>query len=169
MRPIIRAMISRADARLLFDRLTAVKARHLVMIEGEVRYARSPFPYDKRFFKHLRKDQVPRFLRCLTDPEKLPTRVFELGELWAIQNRVDLDKVEALQNSPTPSLPVVVKTDEHLYIVDGLHRMSADWLSDRDAVVAHYCDLTEKTQRVEAVPGSGKFNVAEERAREASV
>jgi hypothetical protein len=152
-------MLSASEARYLLTLLS--KGRSLVMIDA--RYARSPFPYDKKFFDRLRKDQVPRFLRCLTDPQKLPQRVFDLDQLWTLQDRVDVAKVEAIRSSPTIKPPVVVKTRDHFYIVDGLHRMSVDWLDHREEVVAHYCDLSDKTNDVEPVPGAGKFDKTEER------
>lgn len=154
-------MLSQTEARHYLGVLT--KARRLVMIDEG--YAHSPFPYDKNFLGDLRKDQVPRFLRCLTDPQKLPPKVFRLDDLWCIQNRVEMTKVESIMNSAPLGMPTVVKTDEHHYIVDGLHRLSADWLMYREETACNYCDLTEKTHRVEPVPGAGRFDSAEERAR----
>jgi hypothetical protein len=146
--------------------LALVKSRHLVVYEDDKDYARSPFPYDKHFFDELRKDQVPRFLRCVSDPWKLPVQFMALDKLVALQNRVKIEKVEAIRDNPCPNLPVVVRIrkDGPDWIADGLHRLSADWLDHRDPTPVRYADLSEKTMDIEPVPGAGKFESAEERA-----
>lgn len=146
--------------------LALIKSRHLVVFDDDKDYAHSPFPYNKHFFKELRKDQVPRFLRCISDPWKLPVIFMPLDKLVALQNRVKIEKVEAIRSNPTGSCPVVVrlKKDGVDWIADGLHRLSADWLDHRDPVPVRYVDLSEKTMDIEPIPGAGKFEAAEERA-----
>lgn len=154
--------LTRAQALFYLD---MIKARSLVMLDDK--RAHSPFPYDKRFFDKLRPDQVPRFLRCITDPQKLPLRYFKLSELSALQNRVDIDKVESIRMARhSLKAPVVVKIreDRGWTIADGLHRTTADWLDYEDYVEFHYADLSEKEQAVEPVAGAGKFNTARDHA-----
>jgi hypothetical protein len=145
--------------------LALIKSRHLVMFDHDKDYAHSPFPYDKRFFKELRKDQVPRFLRCLTDPWKLPLQYMQMDKLVALQNRVKLEKVEAIRSNPTQREAVVVRIrkDGPDTIADGLHRMSADWLDHLDEVAVRYADLSDKLMTVEPVPGAGKFDSAQDK------
>lgn len=129
------------------------------MMPDDEKRAFSPFPYDKKFFKRLRPDQVPRFLRCISDPWKLPKRWIKLDSLSALQDRVDVGKVETIRGLPGLRPPVVVRIrkDDPNTIADGLHRCSADWLDKRDNIVVHYCDLSEKEGTVEPMPGAGKF------------
>lgn len=148
-------LVTPAQARQM---LVFLKARSLVMMDDN--HAHSPFPYDKRFFDKLRPDQVPRFLRCITDPWKLPTRWMNLKELSALQDRVDVNKVEAIRNTSGLKAPVVVRIRKHGHdtIADGLHRSTADWLEHRDQIAVFYCDLSQKEETVEPVPGAGRFN-----------
>ena len=156
--------VNRAKKSLVFaellNLLMIVKARHLVLMPDDEKRAFSPFPYDKKFLKHLRPDQVPRFLRCITDPWKLPTIWISLDKLSALQDRVDVAKVETIRGLPGLGAPVVVRIrkDGNDTIADGLHRCAADWLEHRDNIVVHYCDLSEKEGTVEPVPGAGKFD-----------
>lgn len=149
-------LLSPADAKLL---LSVLKGRHLVLMPDDHKRAFSPFPYDKKFFKHLRPDQVPRFLRCITDPWKLPKKWIKLDKLTALQDRVDVAKVETIRGLPGLHPPVIVRIrdDDRYTIADGLHRCSADWLEHRDQIVVHFCDLSEKEETVEPMPGAGKF------------
>lgn len=156
--------LSGAEARFL---LSLLKGRHLTLMPDDRKRAFSPFPFDKSFFKDLRKDQVPRFLRCLTDPWKLPRIVVSLSDLQALQNRVDVGKVSTIMGLPGLSPPIVVRIrkDGAKTIADGLHRAAADWLNYRKDIVVHYADLSEKEGTVEPVPGAGKFDHAVESAR----
>ena len=150
--------VSRAAAQRL---LLLLKGRSLILMPGDKNHAFSPFAYDKKFFNHLRADQVPRFLRCITDPQKLPTRVFKFDNIHALQDRVDVDKVESIRSSaPGLKPPVVVKirNDGHWTIADGLHRSTADWLDGMEEAVFHFADLADKRETVEPVPGAGQFD-----------
>jgi hypothetical protein len=153
-------ILARTETDILLDLLKA--RRSLVMLADSDKHARSPFPYEKKFFKHLRPDQVPRFLRCITDPQKLPLRWFMLKHLTALQNRVDVEKVEAIRNAAGISAPVVVRIrdDWPWTIADGLHRSTAEWLDFKDQMQAHYADLSDKEHTVEPVPGAGQFDSA---------
>jgi hypothetical protein len=145
--------------------LALIKRRHLVVFDDDTNYAHSPFPYNKHFFEELKKYQVPQFLRCVSDPWKLPVRYMALEKLVALQNRVKLEKVEAIRSNPTDSLPVVVRIrkDGPDWIADGLHRLSADWLDHRDPVPVRYADLSEKSMDIEPVSGAASYLHAEER------
>ncbi len=136
--------------------LVLTKSRSLVVFDDDINYAHPPFPYDKHFFEDLRKDQVPRFLRCVTSPWKLPVQFMNVDKLVALQNRVHVEKVEALRQNPTPSLPVVVRIRNKGpdWIADGLHRLTADWLDHRDFTPVRYADLSDKTISVEPIPGT---------------
>jgi hypothetical protein len=149
-------MLSPTDARFL---LSVLKGRHLVLMPDDHKRAFSPFAYDKKFFKNLRPDQVPRFLRTITDPWKLPKRWIKLDNLTALQDRVDVAKVETIRGLPGLRPPVVVRIRESdpWTIADGLHRSTADWLENRDQIVVHFCNLSDKEDTVEPVPGAGKF------------
>lgn len=137
-------------------RLFVLKSRSLVVFDDDINYAHSPFPYDKHFFDDLRPDQVPRFLRCVTSPWKLPVQFMDVDKLVALQNRVHVEKVESLRSNPTPNLPVVVRIRKKgpNWIADGLHRLTADWLDHRDFTPVRYADLSDKTISVEPVPGT---------------
>lgn len=147
--------LTRTQAQYLLDLL---KGRSLVMIDDK--RAHSPFAYDKKFFDKLRPDQVPRFLRCITDPWKLPVQLMKINKLACLQDRVDVEKVESIRNSGGLKPPVVVRIRKHGAdtIADGLHRSTADWLDHRDEIPVYYCDLSDKRETVEPVPGAGQFN-----------
>ncbi len=143
--------------------LVLMKSRQLVAFDDDVRYAHPPFPYDKYFFKELRKDQVPRFLRCMSSQWKLPVQFMKLDKLVAVQNRVKVEIIDHIRLNPNPDLPVVVRIAEAGpdYIVDGLHRLTVDWLEHRELVPVRYANLSDKTIDVEPILEPGKFKLAE--------
>jgi hypothetical protein len=84
----------------------------------------TPFRYIGNVLGSLREDQVPRFFGALTDPEALPAKKVKLGELIAMQNRVDTAKVKSMAEDGVAGgkLPVVVQIDGEQWIADGHHR-----------------------------------------------
>jgi hypothetical protein len=121
-------------------------ARELAPLDGE--RSKTPFAYEGNVLGMLREDQVPRFFGALTDPEKLPTKTVKLADLTAMQNRVDTAKVEhfvAAGGGEGGKLPVVVKINGRLWIADGHHRLSADWLRGEDEAEVHFKDLEPET------------------------
>lgn len=95
--------------------------------------AKTPFQYDAHALSDLRPDQVPRFFGALTDPEQLEETEVPLAGLYAMQNRVDPEKVEAIRaNGASDSLPVVVRYNGKHYIADGHHRLTAQWLDGKE-------------------------------------
>lgn len=140
--------------------LVLMKGRQLTAFDDDVRYAQPPFDYDKHFFKELRKDQVPRFLRCVSSSYKLPVQYMKLDKLTALQNRVKVEIVDKIRLNPSPDLPVVVRIREEGpdFVADGLHRLTADWLEHRDLVPVRYANLSDKTVDVEPILEPGKYH-----------
>ena len=140
--------------------LVLMKSRQLIAFDDDVRYAHPPFPYDKHFFKELRKDQVPRFLRCVSSPYKLPVQFMKLDKFVALQNRVKVEIVDRIRLNPSSDLPVIVRIQEEGpdWIADGLHRLTVDWLEHRDLVPVRYANLSDKTVDVEPILEPGKYH-----------
>lgn len=104
--------------------------------------AKSPFLYDPNALGSLRPDQVPRFFAALTDRDNLPVQTFDLADLVAMQDRVDPNKVATIAAlDQRPGDPVVIGHDGRLYIADGHHRLSGDWLAGETRVTARFKDL----------------------------
>jgi hypothetical protein len=104
--------------------------------------SKSPFKYDPNALGSLRPDQVPRFFGALTDSDKLPQKEVKLSDLFAMQDRVDPEKVEAIRNHGTGGkLAVVVQHNGAQYIADGHHRLTADWLDGKESVLVRHKDL----------------------------
>jgi hypothetical protein len=114
--------------------------------------AHSPFPYDPNFLASLRSDQKPRYYGALTDRSQLPDKTFDLAQLVATQNRVDPGKVQSMADSgvvaATP--PLVGRHNGRDYILDGHHRLAADWLKGGDQAQAKFVDLSEISNAVKA-------------------
>lgn len=104
--------------------------------------AKVPFPYDASALAELRPDQMPRFLGALTDPDRLEMREIPLASLTAIQNRVDPAKVEAMRAGMPGKPAIVARVGARHLILDGHHRLVAEWLNGKDTVQVRYKDLT---------------------------
>lgn len=130
------------DRRLIHVAYAIVKSasRRLRPIDDAT--AHSPFPYDPHFMENLRPDQVPRFLGCLTSPQKLESKTVQLSSLVAIQDRVDPKKVEAIRGANVPAEPTVVRMHGRNYVIDGHHRASAAYLDGATEIQVKYKDLT---------------------------
>lgn len=125
-----------------FDELrTGIAKRNLQPHDADT--AKSPFLYDPNALGQLRPDQVPRFFGALTDSDKLPEAEVPLGELHAMQDRVDPAKVKAIQGSSVApaKLPVVVQVNGRKYIADGHHRLTAQWLDGETTARVKIKDL----------------------------
>jgi len=111
----------------------------------------------------LRPDQTPRFFGALTDPHKLELRDVKLSDLHAMQNRVDPQKVQAFADgrifSQKPA--VVVRMGGKLFIADGHHRLSGDWLRGADTARVRYKDLTSYSNVMKAEEWTGKITKVE--------
>lgn len=118
-----------------------LKSRRLTPMDAE--NSHTPFTYDIHALSNLRPDQVPRLLGALTHPERLPKRKVNLSQLFAIQNRVNTKKVEAIRQKGVHESPVVVHMHDRDYILDGHHRAAADWLNGKTSIRVHYKDLSE--------------------------
>lgn len=104
--------------------------------------AKSPFLYDPNVLGSLRPDQVPRFFGTLTDSDKLDVKEVALSSLYAMQDRVDPTKVEALRgNTAAGKHPVVIRHEGRDYIADGHHRLTAAWLDGVETMEVRYKDL----------------------------
>jgi hypothetical protein len=133
-----------------------VAKRHL-QPNGDTGTAKSPFPYDPNALGSLRPDQVPRFFGVLTDSDKLPRKEVKLGDLTAMQDRVDPKKVEAIRDNGTQGkLAVVVQHNGKQFIADGHHRLAADWLDGKDTVLVRHKDLEPIDH---ALKGAPRLNV----------
>lgn len=142
-------MLLSLDRALTITRMRVSKrARELVPMDQK--NSHSPFPHDSEFFRNLRPDQVPRFLRALTHPEELPTRTMSLDALVAIQNRVDTKKVEAIREKGVTEEPVVCRIKDINYLSDGHHRATASWLNGENSIKVRYKDLTKVDNSVKA-------------------
>lgn len=99
--------------------------------------AKTPFQYDSHALGDLRPDQVPRFFGALTDPDSLEETEIPLAGLYAMQNRIDPTKVDAIRASGGGNgTPIVVRYNGKNYIADGHHRLAAAWLDgDETAMV----------------------------------
>lgn len=122
--------------------------------------SKTPFAYDGNVLGMLREDQVPRFFGALTDSDKLEVEKVKLADLTAMQNRVDTAKVQAIATAGGAEggkLPVVVKLNGRLFIADGHHRLSADWLLGKDEAEVRFKDLEPETN---VMKDAGIFRIA---------
>jgi Putative phage serine protease XkdF len=121
--------------------LTTTNGRRLVRHDDKT--AKTPFQYLGPMLAQIRPDQVPRVLAALTDSDELPTKELPFDALTAAQNRVDPDKVNAIAASgrfKKPAVVVHVGNGRNL-ILDGHHRLAAEWLLGRTAAVVRYKDV----------------------------
>ena len=115
--------------------------------------SKSPFKYDPNALGSLRPDQVPRFFGALTDSDKLPEKEVKLSDLFAMQDRVDPEKVQAIRhNGAGGKLAVVVQHNGSQYIADGHHRLTADWLDGKDSVLVRHKDLEPVDHALKRAP-----------------
>lgn len=116
-------------------------------------HSKIPFQYEGNVLGLLREDQIPRFFGALTDAGKLPTRRIKFSEIIAMQNRVNNGKVEAMRNKLVKAAgrcPLVVQHDGKLYLADGHHRATAEWLDGAEEIEVHFKDIEEMTNVVKA-------------------
>lgn len=123
----------------------------------------TPFPYEAGALHKLREDQMPRFLGAITDQDKLPLATMHLGDLTAIQNRVDHGKVAAMRVNRSRKHALVVSFAGRHYIADGHHRLAADYLDHRDEARVRHLDISQPSNLVkrdgEAVDIAVPFNI----------
>jgi hypothetical protein len=121
--------------------LTTTNGRRLVRHDDKT--AKTPFQYHGSALAQVRPDQVPRVLAALTESDELPTKELPFDALTAAQNRVDPDKVNAIAASgrfKKPAVVVHVGNGRNL-ILDGHHRLAAEWLLGRSTAVVRYKDV----------------------------
>lgn len=136
----------------------AVNRRRLIRHDGKT--AKTPFQYHGSALAQIRPDQVPRVLAALTEADDLELKELELDALTAAQNRVDPDKVTAIAGSARfkkPAVVVHIGNGRNL-IVDGHHRLAAEWLKGSTAAIVRYKDVGRMSN---ALKGMGED--AEER------
>ncbi len=113
------------------------------LVRHDARTAKTPFQFHGSALAQLRPDQVPRAFGALTEPDELETREIRLEQLTAIENRVDPDKVARILASRGFKRPAVVVHIGHgrNLIMDGHHRLAAEWLAGRDVATVRYKDV----------------------------
>lgn len=101
-----------------------------------------PFPHDQEALGKLRPDQTPRMLGALTHPDRLEPKEVPFDDLFAIQNRVDTDKVKSIseQEDDGPA-GIVARFNNKNYILDGHHRIVGRWLRGDDSVEVRFINL----------------------------
>jgi Putative phage serine protease XkdF len=116
--------------------------------------AKTPFQYHGSVLAQIRPDQVPRVLAALTDAEQLEMRELPFDALTAVQNRVDAAKtlaIAAAGHLKKPAVVVHIGGARNL-IMDGHHRLAADWLNGRDTAMVRYKDVGRMSN---ALKGAG--------------
>lgn len=131
----------RTNIGMVRQALTSTTSRRLVRHDDKT--AKTPFQYHGSALAQIRPDQVPRVLAALTDADELETKEIELDALTAVQNRVSPDKVMAIAGSGQFKRPAVVVHigNARCLIMDGHHRLAADWLLGRTAAIVRYKDV----------------------------
>lgn len=124
---------------MTLGKLLGFKQRTLRRYDGKT--SAVPFKYEPDALANLRPDQVPRFLGALTTPDRLEMKTIDLNEVFAIQNRVDPEKVESLRRQRGGKPAIVVRLDGRDLIADGHHRLVAEWLNGIDQVPVRYLNL----------------------------
>lgn len=134
--------------------------RRLARHDG--RTAKTPFQFHGSALAQIRPDQVPRVLAALTDVEELEVREVELDTLTAVQNRVDADKVQGIALAGhLKKLPVVVHIGGgRNLIMDGHHRLAADWLNGRTAARVRFKDVGRLSNALKREDGSDEQTIA---------
>lgn len=146
---------------VVFDEEHPIEKRSLQPHDADT--AKSPFLYDPNALGSLRPDQVPRFFGALTDSNKLPEAEVDLGDLHAMQDRVDPKKVAAIgELSEQPKkLPVVVQHNGKQYIADGHHRLAAQWLAGETKAKVRLKDLEPVSSALKRLdPAAQSFRIA---------
>jgi hypothetical protein len=113
------------------------------LVRHDDKTAKTPFQYHGSALAQVRPDQVPRVLAALTEADELPTKELPFDTLTAAQNRVDPDKVNAIAGSgrfKKPAIVVHIGNGRNL-ILDGHHRLAAEWLLGRTTAMVRYKDV----------------------------
>jgi hypothetical protein len=130
------------------------------LVRHDATTAKTPFQYHGSALAQVRPDQVPRVLAALTEADDLPTKELPFDALTAAQNRVDPDKVTAIAGSgrfKKPAVVVHVGNGRNL-ILDGHHRLAAEWLLGRTTAVVRYKDVGRLSNALKREDGK-KLNV----------
>jgi hypothetical protein len=137
------------DGVIIKAEATDAGDRALVMHDDKT--AQTPFKYDRHALADLRPDQVPRFFGALTDPDDLKTEDVAMGDLYAMQNRVDPGKVDAILSSDKQGdPPVVVRFNGKNYIADGHHRLTAQWLAGADKASVRVKNIGQRSNALKS-------------------
>jgi hypothetical protein len=126
--------------------------RRLVRYDDKT--AKTPFQYHGSALAQVRPDQVPRVLAAFTEADELPTKELPFDALTAAQNRVDPDKVHAIAGSGRFKKPAVVAHvgNGRNLILDGHHRLAAEWLLGRTTAIVRYKDVGRLSNALKSAP-----------------
>ena len=134
----------------------AAQPRSLQPMGNGSAMAHTPFPHDAGALANLRQDQVPRLFGALTAQDHLDDKTVRLADLTSVQDRVDPAKIEAMRGADAGAAgadgkkPVVVRMGGRDYILDGHHRLAAQWLDGAKEADVKFLDLGPRSDAVKA-------------------